>query len=119
MEKLQQRVVSLESEAGLLHTQLHAANQETLGHTQEVSELQRRLQDAHRKMEEMEAGLRKLIKEKEELRQALEEQEEQARITLQEETHRLRVQNQDLQQQVCYSTPRGVRLTVGAFKLIG
>lgn len=49
---------------------------------------------------ELESGIRKLIREKEELRQALEEQEEQASVTLQEETHKLRVQNQELQHKV-------------------
>lgn len=48
----------------------------------------------------METSVRKLMREKEELCQALEEQEEQASITLQEETHRLRVQNQELQHKV-------------------
>uniref|UniRef100_A0A7N6AKV5 EF-hand domain-containing protein n=1 Tax=Anabas testudineus TaxID=64144 RepID=A0A7N6AKV5_ANATE len=43
---------------------------------------------------------RKLMSEKEELRQMLGEQEEQASIALQEETHNLRVQNQDLQHKV-------------------
>lgn len=51
-------------------------------------------------MEELEAGVRKLMREKEELRQALQEQEEQASVTLQEETCKLRVQNQELQHQV-------------------
>lgn len=40
------------------------------------------------------------MSEKEELRQMLGEQEEQASIALQEETHNLRVQNQDLQHKV-------------------
>lgn len=51
-------------------------------------------------MEELESSVRKLAREKEELHQALEEQEEQTSITLQEETHRLRVQNQELQHKV-------------------
>jgi len=41
-----------------------------------------------------------LEREKEELRQALEEQEVQASVTLQEETRKLRVQNQELRHQV-------------------
>uniref|UniRef100_A0A3B4TFI4 Ninein-like n=1 Tax=Seriola dumerili TaxID=41447 RepID=A0A3B4TFI4_SERDU len=48
-------------------------------------------------VEELENGVRKLMKEKEELCRAQEEQEEQASITLQEEIRRLRVQNQELQ----------------------
>lgn len=51
-------------------------------------------------VEELDASVRKLMREKEELRQVLEEQEEQASITLQEETHKLRVQNQELQHKV-------------------
>lgn len=51
-------------------------------------------------VEELETSVRKLMREKEELHQALEEQEEQTSITLQEESHRLRVQNQELQHKV-------------------
>ncbi|XP_069033285.1 LOW QUALITY PROTEIN: ninein-like protein [Embiotoca jacksoni] len=91
VEKLQKCVMSLESEAELLRSQLQSVNQEKLGHTQEVTELQKNLQDAHSKVEELEAGLSTQIKEKEELRQVLEEQEE---------THKLRVQNQELQHQL-------------------
>lgn len=54
------------------------------------------------------------MREKEELHQALEEQEEHTSITLQEETHRLRVQNKELQHKVtdpdrseCYPDKRG------------
>lgn len=50
MEKLQQSVLSLESEAELLRSQLHAVNQEKLGHAQEVSDLQRKLHDAQDKV---------------------------------------------------------------------
>lgn len=50
MEKLQQSVVSLESEAELLRSQLHAVHQEKLVHAQEVSDLQRKLQDAQSKV---------------------------------------------------------------------
>lgn len=42
------------------------------------------------------------MKEKEELRRALEEQQEQ-----EEETHQLRVHNQELQQQVAYRYTEG------------
>lgn len=58
-------------------------------------------------MEELEAGVRKLMREKEELRQALQEQEEQASVTLQDETCKLRVQNQELQHQVLSRCSRG------------
>lgn len=51
-------------------------------------------------MEELEISVRKLMREKEELQQVLEVQEEQASIALQEETHKLRVQNHELQHQV-------------------
>uniref|UniRef100_A0A3B4TG11 Ninein-like n=1 Tax=Seriola dumerili TaxID=41447 RepID=A0A3B4TG11_SERDU len=97
VENLQQCLLSLESEAELLRSQLHVVSQEKLSHAQEVTDLQRKLQDAHNKVEELENGVRKLMKEKEELCRAQEEQEEQASITLQEEIRRLRVQNQELQ----------------------
>uniref|UniRef100_A0A3B4WJZ7 Ninein-like n=1 Tax=Seriola lalandi dorsalis TaxID=1841481 RepID=A0A3B4WJZ7_SERLL len=100
VENLQQCLLSLESEAELLRSQLHAVSQEKLSHAQEVTDLQRKLQDAHNKVEELESGVRKLMKEKEELCRAQEEQEEQASITLQEEIRRLRVQNQELQNKV-------------------
>nr|XP_024660463.1 ninein-like protein isoform X1 [Maylandia zebra] len=100
VEKLQQSVLSLESEAELLHSQLAAISQEKLSHAQDATELQRKLQEAQSRVEELEAGVRKLMREKEELRQALQEQEEQASVTLQEETCKLRVQNQELQHQL-------------------
>ncbi|XP_076747489.1 ninein-like protein isoform X3 [Maylandia zebra] len=99
VEKLQQSVLSLESEAELLRSQLAAISQEKLSHAQDATELQRKLQEAQSRVEELEAGVRKLMREKEELRQALQEQEEQASVTLQEETCKLRVQNQELQHQ--------------------
>ncbi|XP_044228056.1 ninein-like protein isoform X1 [Thunnus albacares] len=100
VEELQQALISLESEAELLRSQLNAVSREKLGHAQEVTDTQRKLQDAQNKVEELEAGVRRLMREKEELRQALEEQEEreeQASVTQQEETHKLRVHNQELQ----------------------
>ncbi|CAJ1067039.1 ninein-like protein isoform X3 [Xyrichtys novacula] len=100
VEKLQQSLLSVESEAERLRSQLHAVSQEKLGHAQGVSDLQKKLQDAQRKMEELESSVRRLMKEKEELSQDLEEQKEQTSISLREETHKLRVQNQELQQKL-------------------
>ncbi|KAG7999654.1 Ninein-like protein [Nibea albiflora] len=97
MEKLQQALLAVEAEAELLRSQLHAVNQDKLSHTQEVSDTHRKLHNAQNKVEELESSIRKLVREKEELHQALEEQEEQTSISLQEETHKLRVQNQELQ----------------------
>ncbi|KAM7385993.1 hypothetical protein PAMP_002021 [Pampus punctatissimus] len=85
MEKLQQALLSLESEAKMLRSQLHAVSQEKLSHTQEMTDVQRKLQDAQNKVEELEASIRKLTREKEALCQDL------------EETHKLRVQNQEQQ----------------------
>ncbi|KAM7409198.1 hypothetical protein PAMA_002747 [Pampus argenteus] len=85
METLQQALLSLEFEAKLLRSQLHAVSQEKLGHTQEMTDVQRKLQDAQNKVEKLEASVRKLTREKEALRQDL------------EETHKLRVQNQEQQ----------------------
>lgn len=50
MEKLQQALHSLEEEAELVRSQLSDVNQEKLGHTQEVSDLRRKLQDAEKKV---------------------------------------------------------------------
>lgn len=50
MEKLQQLLLSLELEAELLRSQLLAVNQEQLGHTQEVTALQRKQQEAENKV---------------------------------------------------------------------
>lgn len=50
MEKLQQSLLSVESEAELLRSQLHAVNQDKLDHVQEVSDLQGTLQEAQRKV---------------------------------------------------------------------
>ncbi|XP_029131422.1 ninein-like protein isoform X2 [Labrus bergylta] len=97
VEKLQQSLLSVEPEVELLRSQLHAVNQVNLGHAQEVPDLQRKLQDGQSKIGELESSVNKLMREKEELRQALEEQDEQTSISFQEETHKLRVQNQELQ----------------------
>ncbi|XP_056252042.1 ninein-like protein [Seriola aureovittata] len=110
VENLQQCLLSLESEAELLRSQLHAVSQEKLSHAQEVTDLQRKLQDAHNKVEELESGVRKLMKEKEELCRAQEEQEEQASITLQEEIRRLRVQNQELQNKLLELQVQGLEV---------
>ena len=50
MEKLQQSLLSLELEAELLRSKLLAVNQEQLGHTQEVTVLQRNHQEAENKV---------------------------------------------------------------------
>lgn len=50
VEKLQQSLLSLESEAELLRSQLHAVNQEKLGYAQDLTSLQRKLQDAQDKV---------------------------------------------------------------------
>ncbi|KAM8738035.1 ninein-like protein isoform 4-T4 [Acanthopagrus schlegelii] len=110
VEKLQESLLSLESETELLRSQLHTVNQEKLGHAQEVSDLQRKLQIAQNKVEELENSVRKLMREKEELHQALEEQEEHTSITLQEETHRLRVQNQELQHKLTELQVQGLEV---------
>ncbi|XP_071380937.1 ninein-like protein, partial [Centroberyx affinis] len=100
VEKLQESLLSLDSEAELLRSQLHAVSQEKTGHAQEVAGLQRKLQEAQDKVEELEAGVRRLSREQEELRRAQEEQEEQTVSALQDETQRLRLQNQNLLQQL-------------------
>ncbi|XP_027131293.1 ninein-like protein isoform X3 [Larimichthys crocea] len=96
VEKLQQVLLAAEAQAELLRSQLHAVNQDKRSHAQEVSDTHRKLHDAQNKVEALESSIRKLTREKEELHQALEEQEEQTSISLQEETHKLRVQNQEL-----------------------
>ncbi|XP_035847892.1 ninein-like protein isoform X2 [Sander lucioperca] len=105
VEKLQQSLLAVESEAELLRSQLHAVGQEKLGHVQEVTSLHRKLQDAQSKVEELESSVRTLLTENEELRHALEEQEEQ------EETHKLRVQNQELQHQLSEQQNLKTKLT--------
>lgn len=55
-------------------------------------------------MEELKASVRKLMKEEEELHRALQQQKEQASVTLLEETHKVQLQNQELQQQVPETT---------------
>ncbi|XP_078137736.1 ninein-like protein isoform X2 [Sander vitreus] len=114
VEKLQQSLLFVESEAELLRSQLHAVGQEKLGHAQEVTSLHRKLQDAQSKVEELESSVRTLLRENEELRHALEEQEEQedqTSVTLQEETHTLRVQNQELQHQLSEQQNLKTKLT--------
>lgn len=50
VEALQSSALSLEADAQRLRSQLHAVTQEKLGHAQEVTELQRKLQEAHHKV---------------------------------------------------------------------
>ncbi|XP_062286382.1 ninein-like protein [Scomber scombrus] len=100
VEQLQQAVLSLQTEAELLRSQLLAVTQEKVGHAQEVTDVHRKLQDAQNKVEQLEVSIRRLMKEKEELQQVREQQEQQeqqASVTQQEETHKLIVQNQELQ----------------------
>ncbi|XP_051815997.1 ninein-like protein isoform X49 [Acanthochromis polyacanthus] len=85
VEKLQQRLLSLESEAELLRSQLLSVSQDGRGHAHEAGELHRKLQEAQSKVEELEGGVRRLLREKEELHQDVEQ---------------LRVQNQELQNQM-------------------
>ncbi|XP_054654537.1 ninein-like protein isoform X3 [Dunckerocampus dactyliophorus] len=86
VEKLQKEVLSLQQEAERLRSQLHAITQENLGHAQEVSALRRKLQDAQRKTEEVEAGARKLMME--------EEQEKQRQHLQQQQTVQQLIQDQ-------------------------
>ncbi|XP_054654536.1 ninein-like protein isoform X2 [Dunckerocampus dactyliophorus] len=85
VEKLQKEVLSLQQEAERLRSQLHAITQENLGHAQEVSALRRKLQDAQRKTEEVEAGARKLM---------MEEEQEKQRQHLQQQTVQQLIQDQ-------------------------
>lgn len=50
VEKLQKCVVSLESEVELLRSQFRSVSQQKLDHGQEVTDLQRKLQDAQNKV---------------------------------------------------------------------
>lgn len=50
VETLQQQVISLQEEAKLLRSQLLIVTQEKLGHTQEVTELRRKLREADGKV---------------------------------------------------------------------
>ncbi|XP_058506937.1 ninein-like protein isoform X5 [Solea solea] len=96
VEALQRSVLALESENELIRSQLHAATRDKLGHAQEVTELQRKLEETRNKVEELEGSVRTLLQEKEELCRVMAVQEERVSVTLQEETHRLSVQNQEL-----------------------
>ncbi|KAG7456420.1 hypothetical protein JOB18_030251 [Solea senegalensis] len=96
VEALQRSILALESENELIRSQLHAATRDKLGHAQEVTELQRKLEDTRNKVEELEGSVRTLLQEKEELCRVMAVQEERVSVTLQEETHRLSVQNQEL-----------------------
>lgn len=115
-EKLQQKVISLQEEAELLRSQILTITQEKLGHTQEVTELCRRLRDADSKVSPPAADgfvvfqtclLVMTIK-------ALQVEQLQANVIRlmeeEEETNRLRVQNQDLQQQVAQGAAERVGL---------
>lgn len=136
MEKLQQSSRSLEADAEVLRSQLHAVGQERAGQAQEVTNLQRTLREAETKvrhhlrsqlnlhkhsgknkrvqcagqMEELDSDIRTITRERDNLRQALVQQEAQASGTLQEETHKLRAENQELQHKVVNSPRACVKL---------
>lgn len=95
VEQVQQQLVTLETEAERLRSQLHAVTQEKLSHAQEANELQRKLRDALNQVEQLEGAAGTLARQEEELR----------------------VQNQELQRQVTL-TRTGMRLCE-ASKLIG
>ncbi|XP_068182708.1 ninein-like protein isoform X2 [Antennarius striatus] len=100
VETLRRALTSLEAESNQLRSDLHAADQNQQGHTQEVTDLQRKLQQAQNKVEDLETSVEKLMRDNQELHRALEEQQERTSRTLQEETHKLQVQNQELQQEL-------------------
>ncbi|XP_028983177.1 ninein-like protein isoform X6 [Betta splendens] len=110
VEKLQQTVLSLESELELLRSQLQAGVQEKLVHSLEVTDLQRKLHDAHIKMEALDTSVRKQMREKEELHELLEKRGEQASFALQQETHKLQVQNQELQHKLSQLQVQGLEV---------
>ncbi|CAG05094.1 unnamed protein product [Tetraodon nigroviridis] len=97
--ELHQSLLSLEADSELLRSQLNAVSREKVGHAQDVTDLQRKLQEAGKKGEELSTGNRKLTRENAELHHALEEQEEQI-SSLQEESLKLQQQNQQLQGQL-------------------
>nr|XP_054591097.1 ninein-like protein isoform X8 [Nothobranchius furzeri] len=93
------QVNSLQEEVERLQSELLVITQEKVSHAQEVLELYSKLSEAENQVVQLEANFQKLLK-KEELHQELQETQEQASITLQEQIHRMKVQNQELQHQV-------------------
>ncbi|KAM8859570.1 ninein-like protein isoform 2-T4 [Spinachia spinachia] len=82
VEVLQRALFSMEAKGERLRSQLHAVDQEKLGHAQEVSQQQR-------KVEELETSVRKLMRVEEELHHGLQKQ--------QEEIQKLRIKNEEVQ----------------------
>ncbi|XP_036402631.1 ninein-like protein [Megalops cyprinoides] len=96
MEQLQESLSSLSIQTEKLQSRLQTANVEKGLHAQEVTANQRMLQEAQDKIQELEASLGKLRREKEQLMQAQRHQEEERIQALQEECQSLRSQNQEL-----------------------
>ncbi|KAK5854420.1 hypothetical protein PBY51_015491 [Eleginops maclovinus] len=93
LEDLQESLLGVDSEVELLRAQLLSVSQEKLQHTQEVTSMNRKLQDAQSTVEEL-----------------LREKEDQPSSSLQEETLKLRVQNQELQHKLSELQIRGLEV---------
>ncbi|XP_046884846.1 ninein-like protein isoform X2 [Hypomesus transpacificus] len=96
VEKLQESLSSLDSQTELLRSQLHAVSQEKNSHSQELINHQKTLQRAQDKAEELEAGMARLSREKDELRLSQKRHEDEATLALQGELQHVHLQNQEL-----------------------
>ncbi|KAJ8418344.1 hypothetical protein AAFF_G00140530 [Aldrovandia affinis] len=102
METLQESLHSLSTQTEQLRSHLHTTSLEKDLQTQEASANQRVLQEAMEKVQELEAAVGRLRREKEQLSLAQQHQDGERTQALQEQCQSLRSQNQELFLKVDY-----------------
>ncbi|KAL6487264.1 hypothetical protein MHYP_G00038900 [Metynnis hypsauchen] len=101
--RLQEHMDTLETQTAQLHSQLYSTNKEKEAHIQEISAHQMLLKESQEKVLELEASMRELHKEKEQLQEIHRMQKEAAASSMQEELWTVRVHNQELLDKVAVS----------------
>ncbi|XP_036429967.1 ninein-like protein isoform X2 [Colossoma macropomum] len=101
--RLQERIDTLETQTAQLHSQLYSMNKEKEAHIQEISAQHILLKESQEKVLQLEASMRELHKEKEQLQEIHRMQEEAAASSVQEELRTVHVHNQELLDKVAVS----------------
>ncbi|XP_028844524.1 ninein-like protein isoform X1 [Denticeps clupeoides] len=100
IEKLQETICDLDNQTDQLHSQLQAMTQDKASCFQEMATHQRLLHESQDKVQELEANVAYLSREKERLQMAEKKHAEDAAEALAQESSQLRSQNQELLQKV-------------------
>ncbi|XP_072534050.1 ninein-like protein isoform X2 [Salminus brasiliensis] len=103
LETLQERITTLDTQTAQLHSQLYSMSKEKDAHIQEMSSHRMLLNESQEKVVELEARMRELCKEKEQLQENLRRQEQAAVSAQQEEMRAVSMHNQELLDKVAAS----------------